>query len=86
MQQSQQLQCDSVGVFDAWKLFDQSLDSYELIGEMDVAVVAQSREKIARYIDKLTSAGLTDRHRLSEYVRAYLKELHEGPDPRFSGC
>ncbi|MFY9952816.1 hypothetical protein [Bradyrhizobium sp.] len=64
----------------------QSLDSYELIGEMDVAVVAEFREKIARYIDKLTSAGLTGRHRLTGYVRAYLKELHEGPDPRFSGC
>jgi hypothetical protein len=57
-----------------------------MVGEMDVAVVAQCREKVARYIDKLTSAGLTDRYQLSEYARAYLKELHEGPDPRFSGC
>jgi hypothetical protein len=49
-------------------------------------VVAQSREKIVRYIDKLASAGLTDRHQLTEYARAYLKELHEGLDPRVSGC
>ncbi len=68
------------------EIVDQALGAYELIGEMDVAVVAQSREKIVRYIDQLTSAGLTDRHQLSEYARAYLKELHEGPDPRFSGC
>lgn len=63
-----------------------ALGAYEFIGEMDVAVVAQSREKIVRYIDQLTSAGLTDQHQLTEYARAYLKELHEGPDPRFSGC
>jgi hypothetical protein len=68
------------------EIVDQALEAYELIGEMDVAVVAQSREKMIRCIDKLTSAGLTDRHRLMEYARAYLKELHEGPDPRFSGC
>ena len=68
------------------EIVDQALGAYELIGEMDVSVVAQSREKIARYIDKLTSAGQTDRQQLKEYARAYLKELHEGPDPRFTGC
>lgn len=68
------------------EIVDQALDAYELVGKMDVALVAQSREKVARYIDKLTSAGLTDPYQLSEYARAYLKELHEGPDPRFSGC
>jgi alpha-D-ribose 1-methylphosphonate 5-triphosphate synthase subunit PhnI len=68
------------------EIVDQALEAYELVDEMDVAAVAQSREKVARYIDKLTSAGLTDRHRLTEYARAYLKEIHEGPDPRFTGC
>jgi hypothetical protein len=52
-------------VFSMMEIVYQSLDSYELIGEMDVAVVAEFREKIARYIDKLTSAGLTGRHRLT---------------------
>jgi hypothetical protein len=68
------------------EIVDQALEAYELMDEMDVAVVAQTREKVARYIDQLTSAGLKDRHRLTEYACAYLKELHEGPDPRFSGC
>jgi uroporphyrinogen-III decarboxylase len=72
--------------FSMKEIVDQALGAYEFIGEMDVAVVAQSREKIIRYIDQLTSAGLTDQHQLTEYARAYLKELHEGPDPRFSGC
>jgi len=68
------------------EIVDQALGAYELIGEMDVALVAQSREKMARYIDKLASAGHKDPHLLMEYARAYLKELHEGPDPRFTGC
>jgi len=46
----------------------------------------QSREKIIRYIDKLGSAGQNDTHQLTIYALAYLKELHEGPDPRFTGC
>jgi hypothetical protein len=68
------------------EIVDQALEAYELIDEMDVAVVAQTRERIARYIDKLTSAGHTDPHQLTVYARAYLKELHEGRDPRFTGC
>jgi hypothetical protein len=32
------------------------------------------------------SAGQRDPYRLTEYAYAYLKELHEGPDPRFTGC
>jgi hypothetical protein len=49
---------------------------------------ARSREKIAGYIAnaKLSSAGQSDAHALSEYGLAYLKELHEGPDRRYTGC
>jgi hypothetical protein len=68
------------------EIVNQALEAYEWIDEMDVAVVAQTREKIARYIDKLTSAGHADPHQLTEYARAYLKELHEGRDPRLTGC
>jgi hypothetical protein len=79
--------CSAVALeYSMQEIVDQALEAYELIGEMDVAVVAQSREKIARYIHQLTSAGHTDSRQLVEYARAYLKELHEGPDPRFSGC
>lgn len=68
------------------EIVEQTLGAYEMIDQMDVALVAQCRERVARYIDKLTTAGLTDRCQLSKYARAYLKELHEGPDRRFSGC
>jgi hypothetical protein len=42
--------------------------------------------KITRYIESLTSAGQNDAQRLAVYRLAYLKELHEGRDPRFTGC
>jgi hypothetical protein len=31
-------------------------------------------------------AGQNDAQRLAVYGLAYLKELHEGRDPRFTGC
>ena len=47
---------------------------------------ARARERIATYLEKLSSAGERDRGALAEYGLAYLKELHEGRDPRYSGC
>lgn len=47
---------------------------------------AHSREKISGYLRKLSSAGQRDAQALAEYGLAYLKELHEGPDRRYSGC
>jgi hypothetical protein len=47
---------------------------------------ARSREKIAGYLEKLSSAGQNDARVLAEYGLAYLKELHEGPDRRYTGC
>jgi hypothetical protein len=77
------MQC-SVGV-SMREIIERALSSYELTDAMDAAQVARSRERVMRYIDSLISAGQSDPHRLTEYARAYLKELHEGPDPRFTG-
>ena len=67
------------------EVIEQAFKSYELTDAMDAAQVARSRERVTRYIDSLISAGQSDPHRLAEYARAYLKEMHEGPDPRFTG-
>jgi hypothetical protein len=40
--------------------------------------------QLMRKIDK--SAGQFDAQQLAMYGLAYLKELHEGSDPRFTGC
>jgi hypothetical protein len=47
---------------------------------------AHSRAKMAMYLQKLNSAGHSDRNALAEFGLAYLKEMHEGPDRRYSGC
>jgi hypothetical protein len=68
------------------EIVDLALGAYELTSKLDAVQVARSRDRITRYLDKLMSAGQADPHQLTEYARAYLKEMHEGPDPRFTGC
>jgi hypothetical protein len=67
------------------EIIEQAFKGYELTDAMDAAQVALSRERVTRYIDSLISAGQRDPLRLAEYARAYLKEMLEGPDPRFTG-
>jgi hypothetical protein len=68
------------------EIVDQVLNSYGLSHELDSEQVMASRNRIARYIDKLVSAGQNDPNQLIIFASAYLKELHEGRDPRFTGC
>jgi len=68
------------------EVVDRILNRYALVRTLDEARVAESREKISQYIEKLTAAGQKDTHQLTVYGLAYLKELHEGRDPRFTGC
>ena len=62
------------------------LNAYQLMRPLDAERVSDSRLKITRYIESLTSAGQSDAQRLAVYGLAYLKELHEGRYPRFTGC
>jgi MoxR-like ATPase len=68
------------------EIVDQVLQDYNLIHPLDQARTAESREKVSQYVATLASAGQKDPRRLFVFARAYLKELHEGPDPRFTGC
>jgi hypothetical protein len=65
---------------------DRIMNTYQLMRPLDPDQVSDSRRKITRYIESLTSAGQIDAHQLAVYGLAYLKELHEGRDPRFTGC
>jgi len=67
-------------------IVDRALRTYEFTREIDVSQLAYSRARIERYLDKLMAAGQEDPQRLTEFAVAYLKELHEGPDLRFTGC
>jgi hypothetical protein len=65
---------------------DRILTTYQLVRPLDAVRAADYRRKITRYIESLTSAGQSDAQQLAMYGVAYLKELHEGQDPRFTGC
>jgi hypothetical protein len=67
------------------EIVDRVLETYELMGKLDASQLAESREKISTYIATLASAGQKDAQELAVYGLAYLKELHEGPDHRFTG-
>ena len=68
------------------EVVDRILFSYAAKRQLDKANIAASREKIRQYIEKLAAAGQKDKRKLAKYGLAYLKELHEGRDPRFTGC
>ncbi len=62
------------------------LNAYQSICPGDAQRAVASRRKIIPYIEALTSAGERDAEQLVIYGLAYLTELHEGHDPRFTGC
>jgi glycerol-3-phosphate dehydrogenase len=62
------------------------LDTYQSIRPLNAEQAADSRQKIIRYIESLASAGQRDAEQLTIYGLAYLTELHEGHDSRFTGC
>ncbi|MEA2911115.1 MAG: hypothetical protein QOJ15_3196 [Bradyrhizobium sp.] len=68
------------------ELVDRVLRKYALIRTLDDTRAAEAKVKISRYIQTLAAAGQKDRHKLTVYGLAYLKEWHEGTDPRFTGC
>ena len=67
-------------------VIDRILSTYQLMRPLDPDRVSDSRQRITRYIERLASAGQSDPQRLAVYGLAYLKELHEKRDPRFTGC
>lgn len=62
------------------------LNAYEPIKKFDEAKVAEFRTKLTRYVETIALSCRMDGERLQEYGSAYLKELNEGKDPRFTGC
>ena len=67
-------------------LVNRILSTYQLMRPLDPDRVSDSRQRITRYIESLVSAGQSDAQQLAVYGLAYLKELHEERDPRFTGC
>ena len=57
-----------------------SYEKYERLERKDIRI------KVGQYLEKLASAGHRDVEELTYYGLAYLRILHEGPDPRYSNC
>ena len=62
------------------------LNTYQSMRPLDAERVVYSRQELSRYIESLASAGQRDAEQLTIYGLAYLTELQEGQDPRFTGC
>lgn len=68
------------------EVIDRVFATYNMIRPLRPSEMDDSRQRVSGYLAKLSAAGQTDEHELAVYALAYLKELHEGPNPRFSGC
>src|SRR5262249_48307665 len=70
------------------EIVDRVLGNYEKALELNAVQILESRERVTQYIKMMMSAGQTDPNELTECAFAYLKEMHEGRDPRFTarGC
>jgi hypothetical protein len=80
------LQCVYFGVCVMNDVVEGILNTYQSMRPLDAERAADSRQRISRYIESLASAGQRDDEQLTIYGLAYLTELLEGPDPRFTGC
>jgi hypothetical protein len=80
------LQCVYFGVCVMNDVVEGILHIYQSMRPLDAERVADSRQRISRYIENLASAGQRDDEQLTIYGLAYLTELIEGADPRFTGC
>jgi hypothetical protein len=80
------LQCVYFGVCVMNEVVEGILNAYQTMRPLDPERAADSRQRISRYIEVLASAGQRDEEQLTIYGLAYLTELLEGADPRFTGC
>ncbi len=67
-------------------VIERVINTYSLMRPLDPPQMLESRRKIGGYLQKLSAAGHTDAHQLAVFGLAYLRELHEGPNPRYTGC
>jgi hypothetical protein len=65
---------------------DRVMASYESWPTLERLGREEFRVKVGQYLEKLLSAGHSGAEELAFYGLAYLRILHEGPDPRYTGC
>jgi hypothetical protein len=68
------------------EVIDQVMNSVEIISILNNGNSEEIRVKTRNYIATLSSAGRKDVDQLTDCGLAYLHQLPEGPDPRYTGC
>jgi hypothetical protein len=76
--------CGGVGSMD--NAVDRVMASFDSLPDLERLGREEIRLKVGQYLEKLSSAGLRDVEELTCFGLAYLRILHEGPDPRYTGC
>jgi len=79
-------ECVYFGVCVMNDVVEDILNTYQSMRPLHAERAADSRQRISRYIENLAFAGQRDDEQLTICGLAYLTELLEGPDPRFTGC
>jgi hypothetical protein len=67
-------------------VIERIMASYENLHALECLGREEIRVKVGQYLEKLSSAGHRDEEDLTFYGLAYLRTLHEGSDPRYTGC
>ena len=67
-------------------IVDQVLKTFAASRGLELATLDESRTRVTSYIEKLSAAGQADSGELAVYGLAYLKDIYDGPEPRYTGC
>ncbi|MBR1219414.1 hypothetical protein JQ557_15530 [Bradyrhizobium sp. U87765 SZCCT0131] len=67
-------------------VIERVLTTYGFMRSLTPVERARARERTGAYLAMLHAAGHTDARRLAVFGLAYLKTMHDRPDPRFTGC
>jgi hypothetical protein len=65
---------------------DRVMAAYEKLPGLEPLGREEIKTKVSEYLAKLSSAANFNDEELAFYGLAYLRILHEGPDPRYTGC
>ncbi len=68
------------------EVIDRVLHTFGMMRNLSEDALRDARESLASYIETLSSAGETDPQRLAVCGLTYLRNRHDGPSTKFTGC
>jgi hypothetical protein len=88
---NQKFQCCNAALcllFRVWVVFMREIVDRVMVAVKPISVLSEAelRSKVGGYLELLTSTGKRDPGELATLAAAYLRDIVDGPDPRFTGC